>query len=231
MPRNQHRGFCFTVNNYSDEDIAAVAALYEEDELCTYLIIGYETAPRTGTKHLQCYAYYPNGRTFNHLKSVLPPQTHIEAQKSSSNVKAYVYCKEDGDYTEFGQEPRQGHRSDLENIKYKIIEGKDDKYLAMNYFSQYCQYGKRFQEARKLFAPRYETKLIYVNRSNLNRKYIRHINQNYEKPFIFEDSIDKFELFKTVESGEYSHVFHFSGPLMIDEHPNDYDDMLQLELD
>lgn len=153
------RGWCFTVNNYDDDDIAYVMSLYEEDVNCTYLIVGFEKAGRTGTEHMQCYIYYTNPLTVKHMRKKLKPW-HVEAQKAAKNVQAYCYCMEDDDYIEFGDRPRQGHRTDLEVIKHDIKSGRPMKEIANNYFSQWCQYRRAFEEFRLMNRPRYITEIV-----------------------------------------------------------------------
>jgi len=49
------RDWCFTLNNYKAIDEAILRQLDSK-----YLIYGYETAPETGTPHLQGYVYFEN---------------------------------------------------------------------------------------------------------------------------------------------------------------------------
>lgn len=138
MPTERSRGWCFTVQSWDDDAWGAVSALYECDIDCTYLIIGFETAPRTGQKHLQCYIYYREAKSFNTMKKKLG-NVHIEAEKAKLHVKAYCYCMEDGEWFEYGQRPRQGHRTDLEVIRHDLIDKKKPiKQIANEYFSQWC---------------------------------------------------------------------------------------------
>jgi len=139
------RGYCFTVNTYDDDDIARVMSLYEEDDNCTYLICGFEKAPKTGREHLQCYIYFTNAISWSRANKILFPW-HVEIQKSKTNVASYCYCMEEGNYYEMGVRPRQGHRTDLEVIKYDLLGGKPTKDIALQYFSQWCQYRRAFNE-------------------------------------------------------------------------------------
>lgn len=60
--------WCFTVNNYRREDIKNLL----ESEHLDYVIIGEETAPETGTPHLQGYLKFPKGkgRKLEQMKSL-----------------------------------------------------------------------------------------------------------------------------------------------------------------
>lgn len=108
----QARGWCFTINNFTDADIERMR------EIQGYLIYGRETAPDTGTPHLQGFTYFSNKATFKKVKSYLP-RAHIELMKGTAQ-QAIAYCKKDGDFVEQGDPPTQGKRTDLDVIKDKI---------------------------------------------------------------------------------------------------------------
>lgn len=151
MSSGKSRGYCMTWNNYTDENIAEVYLYYDLNVNVTYLIIGFEKGERAQTSHMQIYVYHTNPVSFTKMKESFP-HCHIEAQKSKRNVEAYCYCMEDGDYVEFGNRPRQGHRTDLEVIKFDIMEGKSMLSISKEYFSQFCQYSRQF----RMFADMYE---------------------------------------------------------------------------
>lgn len=143
--RVQSRGWCYTVNNYTDDDIADCMSLYEDDTNATYQIIGFEKGDRKGVEHLQCYIHYRNPVRWDTMKKRLHPN-HFEAQKSHLNCFAYCYCMDQGSYYEQGEVPRQGHRTDLEVIRHRLDEGVPLRDLKKQYFSQWCQYRRAFTE-------------------------------------------------------------------------------------
>lgn len=109
----QARGWVIVVNNYTEEDITAMANLPK-----AYVIYGKEVAPTTGTPHLQGYAYFPNKATFKQLKKWLPRAKLLVANGTiEHNIR---YASKDGIVTEHGERPRQGKRTDLDVIKGKI---------------------------------------------------------------------------------------------------------------
>lgn len=69
---SKYRAFCFTLNNYTDDDYTYLINLDTR-----YSIIAKEVAPTTGTPHLQGYLYFKNQR---HLSSLLKqfPTAHWE---------------------------------------------------------------------------------------------------------------------------------------------------------
>lgn len=128
------RGWCYTVNNYSDTDIDL---LDDISNVATYLCYGKEVAPTTGTPHLQGYVYFDNAKTFSKIQKLLPKGSHIEVAKGNA-LENNNYCKKDGDFKEFGTRPAQGKRSDIDLIKQEIISGKGMKdiiEIASNYQS------------------------------------------------------------------------------------------------
>ena len=153
------RGWLYTVNNYTEEDVCWALSLYEDDYNAKYQIIGFEKGTRKETPHLQCYIYYTEPVRWNTMKNIMNGN-HFEAQKAGKNVEAYCYSMEDGDFYEQGDRPRQGNRTDLEVIKHDLLRGKSMKDIANQYFSQYCQYGRQFQSFLDLNRPEYETQMV-----------------------------------------------------------------------
>lgn len=114
------RDWCFTTNNYTDEDIAK---LDDVSSVSTYLIYGKENA-KTGTPHLQGYVYFADAKSFGKIQKLIPKGSHIEKTKGTPQ-QAADYCKKEGDFVEFGKLPeKQGKRNDLEQIRDMIQEGK-----------------------------------------------------------------------------------------------------------
>lgn len=93
------RGWCVTVNNYTEEDLAHLRMVD-----CQYSIVGKEIAPTTGTPHLQCYFYWTNARSFNMVKTLFR-DWHLEKAKGNS-FQNYEYCAKEGDFEERGPRPK-----------------------------------------------------------------------------------------------------------------------------
>lgn len=125
MSTGKHRGYCFTLNNFTEWDIVDVERLQETAE---YLVYGREVG-EGGTPHLQGYVRFRNPVTFRKLKEKLQ-RAHIEAQRGDTTAAA-DYCKKDGDFKEFGVLPatkrsgtarwawiiERAEEGDLESIK------------------------------------------------------------------------------------------------------------------
>lgn len=130
------RSYCFTKNNYTDEDIEAYSKLADK---CRYLIFSQEVAPDTGTPHLQGYIVFKTQRTFASVKKFLPGNPHIEEAKGNSlQNEQYVRKTRDVDETpnevvyEFGDRPmtqKEKGESEVERYataKKHALEGNFD---------------------------------------------------------------------------------------------------------
>lgn len=82
----KRRDWCFTLNNYTEDEILQVNGIE-----CKYLVYGKETGAN-GTPHLQGYIYFKNARKFSGVKSSFPQRTHLEAAIASAE-KNIAYCK------------------------------------------------------------------------------------------------------------------------------------------
>lgn len=112
-PRN--RRYCFTINNYSEEDVARLEALGNSLERISYIIFGREVAD-SGTPHLQGYVIFRNAVSLQVCKRTLGERGHYERAIGTSSQCA-SYCKKDDDFQEFGTLPTKGGtRSDLDEV-------------------------------------------------------------------------------------------------------------------
>lgn len=92
------RAFVFTTNNPSSRNTPVLETLGAK-----YLIYGRETAPVTGTPHLQGYVYFSNARTLRTVVAKLPG-SHVAVARGSCKQN-YEYCTKAGDYDEYGEKP------------------------------------------------------------------------------------------------------------------------------
>lgn len=109
------RAFCFTYNNPSpDYDYKTL--------LCEYIIVGNEIAPETKTPHHQGYIRFKSATSFASAKNKLPLGCHIEISKGSpqQNVK---YCSKESIFYEFGDRPKMGKRTDIDDMKEMLAGG------------------------------------------------------------------------------------------------------------
>lgn len=81
------RGFTFTLNNYTEDDVAQLQALK-----CQYIIFGKEVAPTTGTPHLQGYVYFTGPRHIGGVRRLF--KWHVDIPEGSASENA-IYCGKD----------------------------------------------------------------------------------------------------------------------------------------
>ena len=137
------RWWCFTINNYTDDDIKQLNSL-ESD--CIYVIYGFEVS-KTGTPHLQGYLELSKPQRFSWVKKRIS-RAYI-AKRKGSRTQARDYCaKECSKPYEYGKwiPDRQGMRNDLTSMKRKIDEGYNQLELYDEHFGNMVRYGRGIRE-------------------------------------------------------------------------------------
>lgn len=131
-------GFCFTLNNYSQTQVNNLKASIGHCGI-TYILFGYESAPTTGTKHLQGYLQSTQKKKDRIYQKF---DIYLEAQKFSTQ-QASDYCKKGGDFFEAGvldlnvkgtTEKRQGKRTDIDDVKQAIERGESYDAICNSHF-------------------------------------------------------------------------------------------------
>lgn len=93
----QARRWCFTLNNYSDEDYENILKWD-----CKYLIVGQEEG-ENGTPHLQGYVVFGSMKRLAAMKK-LHPRAHFECARGTSSQNQ-EYCSKEGLFEEIGECP------------------------------------------------------------------------------------------------------------------------------
>ncbi len=143
---HRSRNYCFTLNNYTTEELVVLEKLK-----CKYIIYGREIGENQ-TPHLQGFVIFNSAKSFSAAKKSISPRCHIEEIKRTP-YENFAYCSKDGDYTERGDRPEkvgQGKRNDMLEIKKKIAQNvqikkllKDDyivNYQQLKYAESLCKY-------------------------------------------------------------------------------------------
>ena len=121
MSNKRFRNFCFTLNNYTDEELKQLQKIRLKE--LKYIIVGQEIAPSTGTPHLQGFLIWNNAKSLSASIKKLPKRSHVEVCKGTP-YENMNYCKKDDRVCwEVGDRPEkvgQGKRNDLLEIKKKI---------------------------------------------------------------------------------------------------------------
>lgn len=125
MSSDKYRHWCFTLNNFSEDD---VVELQQYSATSKYLVFGKETGDG-GTRHLQGFVSFPNPRRVDALRLLFGGRAHWEVARNP--LASSIYCKKDGDYQEFGTPPAesrkgQGKRSDILELQRRIDDGERD---------------------------------------------------------------------------------------------------------
>lgn len=146
MTETQKRNWCFTLNNYCEEDICKLDKID-----CKYMVYGFEIG-KNETPHLQGYLQLKKKLRMKGLKKMIDiNKIHLEKQKGTVD-EAANYCKKDKNFKERGKKSVQGERTDLEDTKDEILEGKlkiDD--ILENDPMMYHQYGRTLEKIEELY--------------------------------------------------------------------------------
>lgn len=119
--------FVFTLNNWSETEWIQLKTL---EHMTTWGILGKETAPVTGTKHIQGACTVGKQVALSTIKKWPGlARAHIEEMKGSP-LDSQKYCSKEGDFYEWGKKPKPGERTDLINVAKKVLEGATMQQLA-----------------------------------------------------------------------------------------------------
>lgn len=109
--RIRSRSYCFTLNNYSDEEKINLKT-WAQNNCCAW-IIGEEIG-ELNTPHLQGYMAFTNPTDFNTMKN-LNKRMHIEKAKGKKDQN-YKYCSKEGKFEQENMISKQ------DTIKNKILK-------------------------------------------------------------------------------------------------------------
>lgn len=114
------KNWCFTLNNYTNDDIDRLSVLVDNNE-CSYIIYGKEVG-ESGTPHLQGFVSFSKRVYLTDVKKRISATAHFELSRLVP--ESIEYCRKDGDVFEEGVMPvGQGKRSDLDDFKNDVKAG------------------------------------------------------------------------------------------------------------
>ena len=160
----QKRHWCFTLNNYTPEDIDIV-----RNVVCKFICYQPERG-ESGTRHLQGFISFANGRKLSGVRTLFKRRdgtctVHLESMRGTA-TQAIAYCsKEDTrdleaglSFEERGDRPRAatgtaGGRSDLMEVATAIRNGSSVRDIADEFGEQYIKHFKGIAAAISLRMP------------------------------------------------------------------------------
>jgi hypothetical protein len=163
MP-NGAKNWTFTLNNYNDEEIDVLRALGADHQTggVKYLIFGRETAPDTGTPHLQGYISLQSRKSLSYIKNLVSSRAHFETAKGTPKQNR-DYCSKDGEFEEFGTIPKgRGARNDLVAALELVRGGCTRRQLVEQCPQGYARAYRLVERAFSLYGPKrnWKTKVI-----------------------------------------------------------------------
>lgn len=141
MPALQGRYWCFTLNNYTEDEVIAIQDIVEERSkyAVTYIVVGVEVG-KEGTEHLQGFVAFDKKVTQSKVKKIIGRRAHLERAQGTP-VQAAEYCKKDGKFVESGVCPKgKGARSDLIEIAEKVKSGVGLRKIAEEHPASFMRY-------------------------------------------------------------------------------------------
>lgn len=152
----QGKHWCFTLNNYDEAQEAVILALEPE---CDYIVYGYETAPSTGTHHLQGLICFKSKLRFTQVRTLLPDGTHIEPMRGTL-LQASDYCKKEGMYQERGVLPNDSCCSVIDRFKVWVREHFEstgncptDQEIALTWTSLWLRQRRHLSDLARFLCP------------------------------------------------------------------------------
>ena len=175
--------YCATLNNYTTDE---VAQLRNGHEFVSYLIAGHEIAPTTGTPHLQIYFQLDKQIRFSTIKKWDGAWARMKfLQSRGSDDDNYRYCSKDGSFFEIGTRrnmPGKGARTDLNDLKKAIDDGKTFDTICDEHFDHCSKYWKFIQNRIVARAKKTELHSLLGEFENVSWKpWQKHLNDICEQ--------------------------------------------------
>ena len=146
---SRYHAFCFTINNYTYEDMQLMMMAGNQ----RYLIFGFEIGDENGLPHIQGYVYYDNAITWTSFKKKMPRANYRVANGTAD--QNYTYVTKQGDFYEFGTKPVQG-LCRWEQIESVMANPKENPKV-------YAQYKKYYKDIRDSDKKKLDTKFYVID--------------------------------------------------------------------
>lgn len=157
MKSPRYRSICYTLFNESVDEHERKIKEKIGDGSFVYAVFQEEKCPDTARLHLQGFICFNGQWSLSKIKQYFGTGIHVERTRGS-HKQASDYCKksdtrESGPY-EYGVLPKQGKRSDLDEIRERIEGGTSELEIAQDHFSRWCMYRRSFEAYRTLLSVR-----------------------------------------------------------------------------
>ncbi len=202
----KQRNFILTNWNCNEDEYYKLV----EDKKIKFIAWGDETCPTTGRKHHQAFLYFHNpkstsaknccaiGKMFGKTQCDVRPM-------QGTFTQCEAYCSKEGQLKSIGEEPKQGERLDLNEIKDKILEGnmtaEDVCCEDPNKFHQYGRTLDRLETIalRKKFRTEMTSCNWYTGPSGAGKSHRVFEDYDPEKCFIKDLTVDWWDGYKGQE--------------------------------
>ncbi|ANC51618.1 replication associated protein [Porcine faeces associated circular DNA molecule-1] len=132
MTPTPKKAYCFTLNNYTDAEVARVHGTCRD--LSQFAIFGYEVGEQ-GTPHLQGYIRFAKSYRFATIKDRLLPRCHIEVANGSARQNR-EYCSKSGRFEEFGSCPDEPERKTRDELAREFVREAGDGRRGVRRFAE-----------------------------------------------------------------------------------------------
>jgi len=176
----QSRRFCFTLNNFTEEELKQLERV-GESAVVKYAIFAREIG-ESGTPHLQGYVETTKRFTYKGLLTALKcARLSLRIAKGTAAENLAYISKENPPFV-FGTPMSQGTRTDLNSLRQDIIDGKSMLEIADTDFNAYCRYRKSFECYKQLVQERTEfpPPQVYVLFGKPGTGKTRYVHDNHE---------------------------------------------------
>lgn len=159
LNNSRSRGWVFTLNNYTEDDVCSLSKGGPTPNEVVYLSFGREKGKVEGTPHLQGYVYFKSLKSFKQTKQFVSDRAYICQQKGTFD-QAIEYTFKDGIIVEYGDRPHQGKRTDLELVAKGIVDGASISEIAYAYPSTFIKYSRGIRDLKLETSSRYQREQV-----------------------------------------------------------------------
>lgn len=140
-------------------------------DIIRYIVVQKEKAPKTERLHFQGAIHFFNVKSMRSVRRILglgkgENSGDLQPQRGS-NKQVKEYCHKartsEGFRFEFGKPSKQGFRTDLEDIKFRIEKGEDDFDICQDHFGTYARAYKWAERYRALHLEKQSRKYRNIN--------------------------------------------------------------------